>query len=117
MGQCQSCGVELVEGADVCRCCGRAVPEVEQKRSPRIAVAGLVLGIAGVLVAAAGLPFLCPLLGLAGFVPALIGYRQAKCDGLPTRLALAATILGAGLVVVPVAIFLLMFLAFAFLGP
>ncbi|MBN2204873.1 MAG: hypothetical protein JW767_07615 [Thermoleophilia bacterium] len=59
---------------------------VRKESSPGIATAGFVLVLVGLFV---------PLVGLVGFILSILGYRQAKREGLPTGLGLAGIIIGA----------------------
>ena len=103
MGQCPSCGADLTDEARFCSRCGapvaagpptQAPPEaatvVVQQRtapgSPGIGVAGFVLVIVGLFV---------PLVGLVGLILSIVGYAQAKREGLSTGLSLAGIIIGA----------------------
>ena len=54
--------------------------------SPGIGVAGFILVIIGLIV---------PFVGLIGFIMSIVGYRQAKREGLSTGLSLAGIIIGA----------------------
>lgn len=54
--------------------------------SPGIGVAGFILVIVGLIV---------PFVGLVGLILSIVGYRQAKREGLSTGLSLAGTIIGA----------------------
>lgn len=54
--------------------------------SPGVGVAGFILVIVGLFV---------PLVGLVGLVLSIVGYRQAKREGLSTGLSLAGMIIGA----------------------
>ncbi len=54
--------------------------------SPGIGVAGFVLVIVGLFV---------PLVGLVGLILSIVGYAQAKREGLSTGLSLAGIIIGA----------------------
>ncbi len=49
-------------------------------------MAGFVLVLVGLFV---------PFVGLIGFIMSIVGYRQAKREGLNTGLSLAGTIIGA----------------------
>ena len=132
MGQCQTCGANVAEGARFCASCGtevaaeagatapppvpddrpQAIPSsaptvvsvkgvpvqlapgtttvvIQQQPSPGTpgaGVAGFVLVIVGLFV-----PFVAPV----GLILSIVGYRQAKREGLSTVLSLAGLIVGA----------------------
>ncbi len=120
MSQCQTCGGELGQGARFCANCGAAVltPGVQmplapgaatvvvQPRaapgSPGIGVAGFVLVIVGLFV---------PFVGLLGLILSIVGYRQAKREGLSTGLSIAGTIIGVVATIIGMLILLLLFAA------
>ena len=123
VGRRESCGAAPAEGAVTL-----VGGEVERKHAPRSAIAGFILGIIGLLLAAIGVvtagaggilldvPDLIFFIAwVAGLVMSLIGYTRAKREALPSRLALVGTIIGVAFIM-PVGFLLLAFLLFAFGG-
>ena len=72
--------------------------------SPGIGVAGFVLVLVGLFV---------PFLGLIGFIMSIVGYRQAKREGLNTGLSLAGVIIGAIATVIGIIVLLAILAAIA----
>ncbi len=116
MDHCQTCGNPLAEEARFCANCGAPVPvppgatpvvvqQAAAPGSPGIGVAGFVLALVGLFV---------PVVGGVGFIFSIVGYRQAKREGLSTGLSLAGIIIGAIATLIGIIIVVLFVGAFSF---
>lgn len=114
---CVKCGKEIKDGSSFCPECGAAQPnENSSERSNSHTQAGLkasynILCIIGLVVS--GISLLFPLIGIAGFILSLIGFKNVKKTGGKGReLAIVGMVVGIVMIIYCVACLLLAFFAF-----